>query len=166
MIAADVCDFPAETFDAVIAQSLLVFCDKRAAFAEIHRVLKPGGFLGANELTFLSCPPPEWRAWLAAAYSGLALEPLPGDQWFDLFEQAGFSDVSATISELKPPPELVNHPQAGGWRKYLPASSIRRAYPSYVGCGSYVGRKPAIKSVIAKRPLYDNRRQMLSDLFA
>jgi arsenite methyltransferase len=153
-------NFAAETFDAVIAESVLVFCNKVRAAAEIYRVLKQDGVFGDNELTFLKSPPPEWKTLLSAANFGLDLQPLIGEAWKTVFEQAGFRDVIATIAHLSLREQLVSHIKVDGWRKYLTAvmrglaaPGVRttffsrdmmrawRAYPGYVGYGLYVSRK-------------------------
>ena len=49
--------FQADLFDVVIAESVLVHCDPKKAASEAYRVLKPSGFFGVNELTYLESPP-------------------------------------------------------------------------------------------------------------
>jgi len=49
--------FPSNTFDVVIAESVLAFCDKKKVSSEIYRVLKPSGVFGNNEGTYLKPPP-------------------------------------------------------------------------------------------------------------
>lgn len=153
-------NFPDETFDVVIAESVLVFCDQPRAAAEVKRVLKPGGMFGDNEFTFLKPPPPEWKMLLSSAYFGLDLQPLLSEEWQGLFKAAGFVDVSAEVSRLSLREQFVSHIRVDGWRKYLRSvveglafpgvwatffnRDMRRAwreYPHYVGYGLYRGVK-------------------------
>ena len=163
-------DFAAESFDVVIAESVLAFCDQQRALSEALRVLKRGGFFGDNELTYLKCPPPEWTVLLSSAYMGLNIQPLLGEEWLRLFERAGFGDVSGTISPINLRQQLADHLRMDGWRKYFGAvvrglgyPGVRstfvsremmrawRAYPSYVGFGLYVGRKPCVSKGVSGR---------------
>jgi ubiquinone/menaquinone biosynthesis C-methylase UbiE len=153
-------NFAPETFDAVIAESVLVFCDKRQATAEVHRVLKQGGVFGDNELTFLKPPPPEWKTLLSSAYFGLDIQPLLSETWRRVLEQAGFVNISIEVSRLRLRDQFVSHIRVDGWRKYI-AAMIRglalpgvratffnrdmlqawREYPTFMGYGLYVSQK-------------------------
>lgn len=152
--------FPAETFDVVIAESVLVFCDKARATAEVYRVLKHGGVFGDNEFTFLKSPPPEWKKLLSAANFGLDIQPLLPDEWKSVLECAGFVQVVGEVSHLNLREQFVSHIRVDGLRKYLRAVALGlaapgvrstffnrdmlrgwREYPSYVGYGIYVGEK-------------------------
>lgn len=162
LVQADIhaLDFPAETFDVVIAESVLVFCDKPRATAEVHRVLKHGGVFGDNEFTFLKQPTPEWKTLLSSAYFGLDIQPLLSEEWQGLFERTGFVNVSAEVSRLNLWEQFISHIRVDGWRKYLSAvmrglagpgvwatffnrDMLRawREYPRYVGYGLYTFRK-------------------------
>jgi ubiquinone/menaquinone biosynthesis C-methylase UbiE len=162
LVQADIhaLDFPAETFDVVIAESVLVFCDKPRATAEVHRVLKRGGVFGDNEFTFLRQPPPEWKTLLSSAYFGLDIQPLLSEEWQGLFERTGFVKESTEISRLSLREQFISHIRVDGWRKYLSAvmrglavpgvwetffnrDMLRawREYPRYVGYGLYTFRK-------------------------
>ena len=57
--------FEDETFDAVISESVTAFPhDKQRAVNEYTRVIKPAGYVGLNESTWLKTPPPpEMVAW-------------------------------------------------------------------------------------------------------
>jgi ubiquinone/menaquinone biosynthesis C-methylase UbiE len=153
-------NFPAEAFDAVIAESVLVFCDKARAAAEMYRVLKPSGVVGDNEFTFLKSPPLEFRTLLLAANFGLDIQPLLREEWRGVLERAGFLDVSTDVSQLSLREQFVSHIRVDGWRKYFAAVAhglagpgVRAtffnrdmlrgwlAYPAYVGYGLYAGRK-------------------------
>lgn len=152
--------FPAETFDVVLAESVLIFCDKAKAVAEVYRALKRGGRFGSNEFTFLKPAPPEWKLLLSSAYFGLDIQPLSGEEWRNLFERAGFGIVSGEVLRLSLRRHLADHVRVDGWRKYLKAlwsgltssdvwstffspTMLRawRDYPDYVGYGLYVSQK-------------------------
>lgn len=162
LVQADIhaLDFPAETFDIVIAESVLVFCDKPRAAAEVHRVLKRSGVFCDNEFTFLKQPPPEWNMLLSSAYLGLDIQPLLSEEWQSLFERVGFAKVSAEVSRLSLGEQFISHIRVDGWRKYLRSvvqglafpgvwatffnrHMLRawREYPRYVGYGLYTFRK-------------------------
>ena len=53
--------FPSDTFDAVLAESVLIFCEKAKVASEVYRVLKPGGVFGDNEATYVTLPPAQLR---------------------------------------------------------------------------------------------------------
>lgn len=152
--------FAPETFDAVICESVLVFCDQPRALCEIQRVLKRSGVLGLNEFTFLKTPPPEWKTLLSAANFGLALQPLHAHEWEDLLEGASLSLSAAETARLSLRAQFASHIRVDGWRKYLTAVARNlmnravwktffsremlrgwRQYPAYVGYGLYVGQK-------------------------
>ncbi len=152
--------FPAETFDAVIAGAALVAWDEPRLLAEVYRVLKRGRFFGANNLTFLKCPPSGWSTPVSRTDSGEALQPLLGEQWFGLLEHAGFRDVSATIAPLSQSQQFAEHVRGGKWRRFgdtvgsgRPGSGGRDVFsdrgpspagqpcPPDLGYGLYVGRK-------------------------
>lgn len=51
--------FPDNTFDAVLSESVTAFTDKGKSLPEYFRVLKSGGYLGLNEITWLVQPADE-----------------------------------------------------------------------------------------------------------
>jgi ubiquinone/menaquinone biosynthesis C-methylase UbiE len=150
-------EFPAETFDAVVLESVMVFCDARQVTSEIHRVLKPRGLIGDNELTLLKAPPDELRDLLTGIMGVL---PLQRDEWREVFKQAGFGDISSAIYRMNVWDQLISHLKVDGLGKYLSAilqstrdPSIRgtffsrkmfaaaRQFMPYIGYGLYVGQK-------------------------
>ena len=54
--------FPPSTFDAVLAESVLVFCEKAKVSSEVYRVLNPDGVFGDNEATYVTPPPAQLRS--------------------------------------------------------------------------------------------------------
>jgi SAM-dependent methyltransferase len=82
--------FSDNLFDAVITESVTAFpADKQQAVLEYARVVKPSGFVGLNETTWLKYPPPaEIIAW-ASQEVGASVKPLSADEWIALLANAG-----------------------------------------------------------------------------
>ena len=108
--------FESDTFDAVITEFVAMFLDKTRAFKEFVRVLKPGGYVGINELSINN----------SAAYSNIADEILIAEQifkeisgfelklctrndWKKRLEEAGLKNVQ--INNYNSPVEVINLPE-------------------------------------------------------
>lgn len=150
--------FPANTFDTVIVESVLAFCDKKRVASEIYRVLKPGGVFGDNEVTFLKPPPAELTI-LVSELFGVDIQPLPEEGWQALFREVGF-DTSSTVYLINFKEQFLSHLQVDGLWRYLSAISqgildptVRKAFFNknifdatrqflpYVGYGLYTNLK-------------------------
>jgi ubiquinone/menaquinone biosynthesis C-methylase UbiE len=144
-------------FDAVITESVTAFPeDKKGAVKEYARVMKPGGYVGLNESTWLkSPPPPEMVAW-ASQDVGANVNPLT---------EAGLTEIVVRIQEIATQNEargILQRYGCGGmrgvwWRMvrlYLRNPAYRRFVKGvreqgvkpknleeYFGYGLYVGRK-------------------------
>ena len=91
-LAADarILPFPDNCFDAVIMESVNVFFeDKLAAFKEYYRVIKPGGYLGITEMTWLKPPIKKFIDLFKTAAFVTALEV---DGWKKLISDSGFDN--------------------------------------------------------------------------
>ena len=88
-------------FDAVITESAAAFPeDKQGAVNEFVRVTKPGGYVGLNESTWLTTPPPpEVVAWTSQAV-GASVSPLTGEEWVALLESAGLREIVARVHAI------------------------------------------------------------------
>jgi len=161
-IQADAHELPfrVNTFDAAIAESVLVHvCGKKRVFSEVHRVLKPSGVFGDNELTCLKPPPRELLPFLSQSL-GIDRPPLQKGEWRSVFREAGFVHVSSTVSAMNEWVMFTSHLRVDGVRKYVSAivrgisdptirstffnkDMLRAAleFSPYVGYGLYVGRK-------------------------
>jgi SAM-dependent methyltransferase len=94
---ADAQELPFEdgVFDAVICESVNAFVeDKPRAMAEYVRVLKPGGYVGINEVTWLEPPPPALKSYL---YRIMDARFLTSVEWKGLLEEAGLKDIQALV---------------------------------------------------------------------
>jgi arsenite methyltransferase len=93
--------FPDGIFDAVITESVTAFPeDKQKAVEEYARVLKPGGYVGLNESTWLKTPPPPEVADWAAQEVGATVSPLSREEWAELLERAGLRVLVVEIQEI------------------------------------------------------------------
>jgi len=94
--------FPPNTFDAVLAESVLVFCEKAKVSSEVYRVLKPDGIFGNNEATCVKPPPAQLRS-LASKILGADVEILQEDEWRAIYGETGFEVLHSTVY----PPNLT-----------------------------------------------------------
>ena len=165
-VAADAQELPFmdNSFDAVICESVLVFImDKHRAINEFKRVLKPGGYVGFNEVTWIEDSPREQVEYLSTALDGARF--LAPEEWRSLLEESGFSDIIVRIyrtsacrqwlSEVK---EIDIRDFASAWGRFLlllfesrevrqyvkkvsrPPKAVFRLF-KYFGYGLYIGRK-------------------------
>jgi len=82
-----------DTIDVVISNCVLnLVPDKQRAFAEIFRVLKPGGHFCISDVVSSKLLP-EWTKEIAEAYAGCVAGAIPKDQYLQLIQQSGFNDV-------------------------------------------------------------------------
>jgi arsenite methyltransferase len=154
--------FPDHAFDAVLAESVLAFIeDKSRALEECIRVIKPDGFLGVTEATWIETPPRELVAQLSGTF-GPGFVVLDMEGWRRLLHDAGLRDVSASSSRITARSESVDRLRQLGWSQVLQIwlrslyLSLRspeyRSLPkgalsdpqeliNYWGYGIYVGRK-------------------------
>ena len=153
--------FPSNTFDAVIAESVLAFCDEKKVSSEAYRVLKPSGVFGNNEGTYLKPPPTQLTSFLSKSY-GLDVKLLQEDEWRAVFREVGFEVISSTVYPFNYIEQFLSELQVDGIRRRLSAwlkafsdSTMRRTifkmdkdtrqglrqFLSYIGYGLYVGRK-------------------------
>jgi len=157
--------FPPDTFDAVIAESVLIFCEKAKVASEVYRVLKPGGVFGDNEVTYVTPPPAQLRPF-TSKFVGADVEILQEAEWLVIYEGAGFEVIQSAVSPFRSTDyirELFDELRVDGVRKRLSAvlkgfsdptwrgtfldrdarQAIRQVL-SYVGNGRYASRKPSI----------------------
>jgi ubiquinone/menaquinone biosynthesis C-methylase UbiE len=152
--------FPAERFDAVICESVLVFVDDKAsAIRECVRVTRPGGYVGLNEGFWFERPAPELVARVKHAI-GPAVPTL--EEWEALWATAGLQDRVVQPHRVDASTEMKSRIQWIGWRwlvrawgralrLYFTNPAVRQAIKDqfdvpaeacqYLGYGLFVGRK-------------------------
>jgi ubiquinone/menaquinone biosynthesis C-methylase UbiE len=97
-----------DSVDVVISNCVLnLVPDKQRAFAEIFRVLKPGGHFCISDIVS-SRELPEWVRGIAEAYAGCVSGAIPKAHYMKLIEQTGFEQVNiASERRIDVPAELV-----------------------------------------------------------
>jgi SAM-dependent methyltransferase len=152
---ANVLDLPfdADRFDAVICESVLAFLeDKAAAIAEMVRVLKPGRYVGLNEVLWMETPPPG-LAQKAAPTTSLGAHILTADGWRELWGASGLEDAEVRVYAVDAAEEVRSRIAWIGGRQVLRA--WRRLLPLYI-------RKPAMRSAL--KGLMDTPREWFACL--
>jgi SAM-dependent methyltransferase len=94
--------------DVVISNCVLnLVPDKNRAFAEIFRVLKPGGHFCISDIVS-SRELPDWVKGIAEAYAGCVSGAIPKQNYLGIIQEAGFAGVEvATERRIEVPAELI-----------------------------------------------------------
>jgi ubiquinone/menaquinone biosynthesis C-methylase UbiE len=155
------------SFDAVIAESLLVFvADPATVLREMVRVARPGGVVGLNEMTLLRPPMPVEVEAAMKHTSGIPRPPPTVESWAALLREAGLHQVAARARLAEARSEAWSSLKRWGWGEMVRAGrralrsllrsptsrawvtgTVRRARPltryilHYVGYGAYTGCK-------------------------
>jgi ubiquinone/menaquinone biosynthesis C-methylase UbiE len=99
---ADAQQLPFEdaTFDAMLCESVTAFVpDKHKALSEYRRVVKPGGYVGLNEGTWVKGSPPEdFLAFIKRAMGNADF--LPPDGWHALLETSGLTQIEVKVTQM------------------------------------------------------------------
>ncbi len=97
-----------DSIDVVISNCVLnLVPDKQRAFAEIFRVLKPGGHFCISDIVS-SQQLPDWLKGIAEAYAGCVSGAIPKEDYLELIQAAGFSHVDVVIERrIHVPAELI-----------------------------------------------------------
>ena len=156
--------FEDDLFDAVICESVNAFIEnKQRAASEYVRVIKPGGYVGLNECTWIKAPPPELVEYLSRT-TGVK-EILTSDGWEELLERCGLTDRVVRTYKINALSQWINEVRQlefldflRAWYRFLflltKSPACRRfakealSMPKsifglfkYFGYGIYVGRK-------------------------
>jgi ubiquinone/menaquinone biosynthesis C-methylase UbiE len=165
----DAQDLPYEDnfFDIVITESVTALADdKQKALNEYVRVIKPGGYVGLNESTWIQYPPtPEMKAWVKQDVGG-NVDPQTPEAWTALLEKTGLQEIESIVSPIKISEEAKGmmgrygcsgilriyrrliglYFRSSDYRAFVKRISKEGIAPpnleEYFGYGLYVGRKP------------------------
>ena len=157
--------FADASLDGVICESVLTFLeDKASAVKEFHRVLKPGGFLVNNEVTFLKPPPDDFLAAIRGAapkVPGALAVPMDPQEHQRLLEQSGFDSVQIETGDVSVRQDMLEQMQIDGFRALKPffasifdremrnsvhkreMREAQRTFDEHTAYGLYLARKPA-----------------------
>ena len=150
--------FPDCSFDRVIMQSVACFNDKPRIFREAVRVLKNGGVLGLNEVTWIQPPTVTvervTRSTICETFKGAILEK----QWIETLEKSGLAEINHQVFafETMAPYQMLREEGLMNTARIMsrvlrnPEINIRlsavsdyfKKYPGYFGYGIYTGCKP------------------------
>lgn len=97
-----------DSVDVVISNCVLnLVPDKQRAFAEIFRVLKPGGHFCISDIVS-SQQLPDWIKDIAEAYAGCVSGAIPKMEYMQLIQESGFEQVEiASERRINVPAELI-----------------------------------------------------------
>ena len=97
-----------DSIDVVISNCVLnLVPDKQSAFAEIFRVLKPGGHFCISDIVS-SQHLPDWLKGIAEAYAGCVSGAIPKEDYLKLIQDTGFSEITlASERRIHVPAELI-----------------------------------------------------------
>jgi SAM-dependent methyltransferase len=86
--------FKSDTFDLVISNGVINLCvNKEKVYAEIFRILKPGGRLQIADVLLEKAVPTESRN-LVHLWTNCVAGAIPGPEYLDIIRNAGFGKVS------------------------------------------------------------------------
>ncbi len=115
--------FEPETYDIVVTTFVSQFLDMEKALKEFTRVLKPGGYIGINEMYKDNQIPPEPAEEIQKAEDTISnLTQLPfklqtPEHWRELFENTGLQEVEINKSQeyigVRDSPHIIR--EMGGW---------------------------------------------------
>jgi len=97
-----------DSVDVVISNCVLnLVPDKQRAFSEIFRVLKSGGHFCISDIVS-SHQLPQWLEGIAEAYAGCVSGAIPKEDYLQLIQKSGFSNISvASEKRIHVPAELL-----------------------------------------------------------
>jgi SAM-dependent methyltransferase len=149
---------PDASFDAVLIQSVACFNDPERLFAEVARVLKPGGRVAMNEVTWLREPTEKilqvMCATICETFRGARLT----SGWVSAMVSAGLVDASGEpypfnastpyqilreeglLSTLRIMWRVMTQPEIN--MRLSAMSDLFKKCPEYFGYGIYSARKP------------------------
>ncbi len=159
--------FEDDIFDAMLCESVTAFVpDKARALNEYRRVVRPGGWVGLNEGTWIKGEPPlDFLSFIRQAMGGVNF--LHPDEWRVLLENTGLTEISTEVIKMSAIQQRMDEYQGmdaqdwlqrtkavgsvfglyfkdAGFRRYvktlIPSRKVMGEMFEYMGYGLYVGR--------------------------
>jgi arsenite methyltransferase len=154
--------FPDETFDVVLSESVTGFTNKKRSISEYYRVLKTGGRVGLNEVTWIGDPSSEIKDYYRQV---MGIKPESKEGWLTLLGNASFKDVNGSVHAMNYRQQVMGDLELQSmdffriwgrfFRLYLTDPEYRRSvhrlsrearhmppgFNRYFGYGLYVGMK-------------------------
>lgn len=154
--------FPDNHFDAVLSESVTGFTDKTRSLSEYLRVLKRGGCIGLNEVTWIKNHSNELQEY---AKRVMGLEAETENRWLELLTETGFKDVKSSVNSMSQWKQVIGDLELQSmdffriWGRFFhlylneteyrksvhwlarEAIHIPRDFSSCFGYGLYVGKK-------------------------
>lgn len=142
-------------FDGAISQAVLVFTDKDRTLREVARVVKPGGFVGAVELTWKQAPTEYVVKRVQETLCSVSIQADLHQSWQNRFQEAGLmitheelNDLHFTLRDMLKDEGLIRGLMCAAKGFVKPTYRERLAQFSrlfeetekYLGYGIYVGR--------------------------
>jgi arsenite methyltransferase len=163
---ADAKQLPFETglFDVVIDESVMPFVgDKMQALSEYVRVVKPNGYIGLNEVTWVKPPQPELARYASLIMAGAVFQTC--EEWMALLTNAGLREIQVRNHKFDKRSQWREETRQfelketlRAWYRFMTQSITNPAYRRFIGqimrapqnmfkfmaaieYGIYVGRK-------------------------
>jgi ubiquinone/menaquinone biosynthesis C-methylase UbiE len=155
--------FEDNQFDVLLCQSVLAFvADKSRALHEFIRVTRPGGYIAFTEAQWRIQPEPDMQKFLDE-YAGPETNVLPREEWLDLLQNSGLTDLVMRAYDVNPASDSLNQIRQTGclsilgvWGRAIALFLNQRKYREFaknavklpkelansMSYGIYVGRKP------------------------
>lgn len=154
--------FPDNTFDVVISESVTGFTNKVRSISEYYRVLKHGGYIGLNEVTWMFNPSQEIKDYYQEL---MGINPESQEAWLSILKKAGFRDISCSITNINKWKQIMGDLELQSmdfiriWSRFFQlyfkdpeyrrsvhwlswtALHIPQGFSNYFGYGLYVGQK-------------------------
>lgn len=94
--------------DVVISNCVINLCpDKEAVYREVFRVLKSGGRLAISDIVYTGEIDPQVRERFQSTWAGCVGGTIEEDQYFQILQDTGFTDMEVMTRHPLPPKELA-----------------------------------------------------------
>jgi len=138
---AEAIPLPDASIDAVFSNCVLdLVPNKKAAFIEIWRVLKPGGRIALADIVFISSPVPQEMLDAAAALIGCSQGLISREEYLSLLTRAGFTESRSEVFAAIPY-RLIEHRAKAAGRSDELAALDRYAVDNALASVIFEGQK-------------------------